>query len=40
MLKRCGNYAAILTNYASFLHQKCFCDSPKDIKYYIVGVKT
>jgi len=33
MLKHCGNYAAILTNinYASFLHQKCFRDSPKDI---------
>ena len=31
MLKHCGNYAAILTNYASFLHQKCFSHSPKDI---------
>jgi len=33
MLKHCGNYADILTNYASFLHQKCFSDSPKDIYY-------
>jgi len=27
MLKPYGNYAAIMTNYASFLHQKCFSDS-------------
>jgi len=26
-----ANYAAILTNYASFLHQKCFSDLPKDL---------
>jgi len=31
MLKHCGNYVAILTYYASFLCQKCFSDSPKDI---------
>ena len=35
MLKHCGNYAAIYTNkYASFLHQKCFSDLPKDIILY------
>ena len=28
MLKHCG--AAILTNYDSFFHQKCFSDSPKN----------
>ena len=31
MLERCGNYAAVLTNYVSFLHSKCFSDLPKDI---------
>ena len=31
MLKHCGNYAAIMTNYVSFLHQKCFSDSTKDV---------
>ena len=33
MLKHCGNYAAIMANYASFLHQKCFSNKPKDIYY-------
>ena len=33
MLKHCGNYAAVLINYASFLHQKCFSDLPKDVYY-------
>jgi len=37
MLKHCGNYDAVLTNYASFLHQKCFSNLPRT---YIVGVKT
>ena len=31
MHKHCGNHAAVLTNYASFLHQKCFSNSPKDM---------
>jgi len=31
ILKHCGNYAAILTNCASFLHQIYFTNSPKDI---------
>ena len=31
MLKHCGNYAAVLTNYVSFSHQKFSNHSPKDI---------
>ena len=34
MLKHCGNYAAILTNYASLLHQK------RPQRTYTVGVKS
>ena len=37
MLKHCGNYAAILTNYASFLHQNASAICQRT---YIVGVKT
>ena len=37
MLKHCGNYAAVLTNYASFLHLECFSNSPRT---YVVRVKT
>jgi len=38
MLKHCGIYAAVLTNYASFSHRKCFSDSPKDLYWWSQNV--
>ena len=37
MCEHCGNYVAYLTNYASFLLQKCFS---KHQKTHIIEVKT